>query len=325
MSTIRNKQRLIHLYRYLMDNTDEDHQATTNDLVDFLRREDANASRKTVKDDIEVLIEEGIDVIVSKSFYNSYFVGSRTFEVPEIKLLVDNVASNRSISGEKKRKLIGKLLSLLSVHQAEKVGKNLYYGSNSGMMSEQIYYSVDKILEAIHEGRKIEFTHCGSVKKESLSGSRGGGRVVMTPVMIRSNHDLYYVCGFGAGGRLFESYRLDHITRTRVLSQKGDPHISGPEFSRLLSGMFEIEAGVLTEVTLECADELADMIRERFGENTEISRSAQDRFFVKAAVNVSPSFYSWVFRYSPKMRIISPKGVHEEYVRRAREAAGLTS
>ena len=35
MSAIRNKQRLIHLYRYLMDYTDEDHQATTNDLVDF--------------------------------------------------------------------------------------------------------------------------------------------------------------------------------------------------------------------------------------------------------------------------------------------------
>ena len=72
MSAIRNKQRLIHLYRYLMQYTDEEHQATTNDLVEFLRQEDANASRKTVKDDIEVLIEEGVDVVVTKSFYNSY-------------------------------------------------------------------------------------------------------------------------------------------------------------------------------------------------------------------------------------------------------------
>ena len=149
MSAIRNKQRLIHLYRYLMDNTDEDHQATTNDLVDFLTREDANASRKTVKDDIEVLMEEGVDIVVSKSFYNSYFVGSRTFEVPEIKFLVDGIAPNRSISKEKKGKLIGKLLSLLSVYQADKIRKNLYIGNNSGTMSEQIYYSVDRITEAI--------------------------------------------------------------------------------------------------------------------------------------------------------------------------------
>ena len=39
MSLIRNKQRLIHLYRYLLENTDEDHQVTTNDLVEFLKKE----------------------------------------------------------------------------------------------------------------------------------------------------------------------------------------------------------------------------------------------------------------------------------------------
>jgi hypothetical protein len=46
-----------------MKNTDEEHQATTNELVEFLRKEDANVSRKTVKDDIDVLIEEGIDIV----------------------------------------------------------------------------------------------------------------------------------------------------------------------------------------------------------------------------------------------------------------------
>ena len=312
MSAIRNKQRLIHLYRYLMDNTDEDHQATTNDLVDFLRREDANASRKTVKDDIEVLIEEGIDVIVSKSFYNSYFVGSRIFEVPEIKLLADGIAPNKSISGEKKRKLIGKLLSLLSIHQAEKIEKNLYYGSNSGQVSEQVYYSTDRITEAVYGGRKIEFMYRKPAGSGAASGARESERIVMTPVMIRSSGDLYYVCGFGAGGRKFEVYRLDRMTRTKVLPLKGD-------------GMFGMETGALKEVTLECDDELEDMIRERFGETVGIRRSIKGRFYIKATVSVSPSFYSWVFRYSPKMRILSPQGVREEYIRKAKEAAGMTS
>ena len=325
MSAIRNKQRLIHLYRYLMDYTDEDHQATTNDLVDFLTREDANASRKTVKDDIEVLMEEGVDIVVSKSFYNSYFVGSRTFEVPEIKFLVDGIAPNRSISKEKKGKLIGKLLSLLSVYQADKIRKNLYIGNNSGTMSEQIYYSVDRITEAINEGRKIEFMHRASARSGASPDTKEGNRIVMTPVMIRSNHDLYYVCGFGSGGRRFEAYRLDRITRTKVLPVKGDPHISGPELSRYLNGMFDMETGAQTEVTLECAHELADMIRERLGEDVEIRKSAHDRFYVKVSVSVSPAFYGWVFRYSPKMRIISPQGVREEFAGKAREAAGATA
>jgi predicted DNA-binding transcriptional regulator YafY len=147
----------------------------------------------------------------------------------------------------------------------------------------------------------------------------------MTPVIIRSNHDLYYVCGFGTGGKRFEAYRLDHMTRTRVLPLKADPHISGPELTRFLNGMFDMAPGAQTEVTLECANELTDMIRERFGETVEIRRSAQDRFYVKVPVSVSPAFYGWVFRYSPKMRIISPQGVREEYAAKAREAAGIAA
>ena len=77
-----------------MENTDEEHQATTNDLVSFLRREDANASRKTVKDDIEVLIEEGADIVTTKSYYNSYFIGSRRFEIPEVKMMIDGIADS---------------------------------------------------------------------------------------------------------------------------------------------------------------------------------------------------------------------------------------
>ena len=113
MSVIRNKQRLLHLYRYLMENTDEDHQITTNDLVQFLKQEDANASRKTVKDDIEVLVKEGIDIITTKSYYNSYFIGERTFEIPEITFLVDSIESNASLTitpltGSRKRSARGK-------------------------------------------------------------------------------------------------------------------------------------------------------------------------------------------------------------------------
>ena len=100
MSVLKNKQRLLHLYRYLMENTDEEHQATTNDLVSFLRQEDANASRKTVKDDIEVLIEEGADIVTTKSYYNSYFIGSRMLEIPEVKMLIDGIAANVSLSAD---------------------------------------------------------------------------------------------------------------------------------------------------------------------------------------------------------------------------------
>ena len=40
---------------------------------------------------------------------------------------------------------------------------------------------------------------------------------------------------------------------------------------------------------------------------------------------ISPAFYSWVFRYSPSIRIVSPAEVCEEYAVKVREAAGAVT
>jgi hypothetical protein len=103
---IRNKQRPFRLLRYLFENTDEEHPVTTSELVEIFKAEDAHASRKTVKDDIDILTQEGFDIITIRSTQNSFFLGSRSLEVPELKLLIDAVSSCRFISKEKSAVLI---------------------------------------------------------------------------------------------------------------------------------------------------------------------------------------------------------------------------
>ena len=301
MSAIRNKQRLIHLYRYLMENTDEEHQATTNELVEFLRQEDANVSRKTVKDDIDVLIEEGTDIIVTKSFYNSYFVGSRIFEVPEIKLLADSVASNKTISKEKKEEIIRKLLSLLSSHQAQKIESLLHFEDNASLVSEQLYYTIDKISDAISGNRKISFYYSDPAVTAIKGEIR---RIVITPVVIRSCNNHFYVCGYSKENGKTDVYRLDRMMRAKVLEEKGDP----------LPNKARID---MTDVTLECRDEIAEVIRERFGREADIWRSTQESFYIKVPISVSPAFYGWVFRFGGMIRIVSPASVREAYLRKA--------
>ncbi len=232
MSIIRNKQRLFHLYRYLLKYTDEEHQASTNDLVKLLREMDAHASRKTVKDDIEVLAREGVDVITTKSYYNSFFIGSRQFEVPEIKILTDAVAANESLTSEQKRKLIDKLLSQLSVHQAEKLEKAILFSEAHGE-NEQLYYHVDKITDAICEGKKVKIL-CfdqpaaetenpkeGAAKllhnvRQKLPG--GGGKThILTPVAITCRDNCFYLIGRKGAGNEQAAFRLDRIAKTTII------------------------------------------------------------------------------------------------------------
>ena len=314
MSAIRNKQRLIHLYRYLMKNTDEEHQATTNDLVEYLRQEDANVSRKTVRDDLDVLAEEGIDIVVTKSFYNSYFVGSRTFEVPEIKLLADSVAANRTISREKKEEIIRKLLSMLSVYQAEKIRKLLHLENNASSVSEQLYYTIDKISDAISENHKIGFYYCDPVFAVRKWETK---RIVITPVVIRSSNNHFYVCGYCRENGKTDVYRLDRMLQTKVLEEKGDPLPDRAKIDRYLNSLFDMETGEMTDVTLECRDEIAEVIRERFGQDADTWRSTQESFYIKVPISVSPAFFGWVFRFGGMIRIVSPATVREAYLKRA--------
>ena len=67
MTSIRNKERPFRILKYLYENTDEDHRVSTAELVKIFMAEDAHANRKTVKDDIDILVGEGFDVVTVRS------------------------------------------------------------------------------------------------------------------------------------------------------------------------------------------------------------------------------------------------------------------
>ena len=314
MSVIRNKQRLLHLYRYLMENTDEDHQITTNDLVQFLKQEDANASRKTVKDDIEVLVKEGIDIITTKSYYNSYFIGERTFEIPEITFLVDSIESNASLTEEKKQKIIEKLLRMLSKYQASKVRVSTAIRPNRGTGSEQLYYTVDRITEAISEGKKIEFQYMEyNISKEKVL-CNDGDSVCLTPMVMMSGYDCYYMLGYDSEENGVCAYRVDRMLRTRMRNELGDPRAKEIDLDTLIDGLFGMQTGEATEVVLECTNDMMGTIIDRFGIDADTWKSTPDSFYVKKVVCLSPAFYAWVFGHAGKIRIVSPVGVVNEYM-----------
>ena len=318
MSTIRNKQRLLHLYRYLMENTDEEHQATTNDLVAFLREEDANASRKTVKDDIEVLIEEGVDIVTTKSYYNAYFIGSRQFEIPEIELMVDGIAANVSFTLEQKEKLIGNLLGMLSVHQAQKVKKKIVYSGNS--KNEQSYYNVDRITDAINEEKKIEFLY-HDIKYVGNNGiGSDENTYVITPYVLTCRDSSFYVIGHCAETGVIKAFRIDLITKARILDEAGEPVPADFSLEEYTRALFQMQDGPLTEVILKCKNETMGEIRDKFGENCDRWKSTPGSFYVKALVCVSSAFYAWIFQHCGDISIISPVSVLSGYADMIRKA-----
>lgn len=116
--SVNQKQKLLFLLDYLRQNTDETHTVTTPQIIDHLAANGIRAERKSIYNDIQTLCDYGYDIIRTEGAHAGYRIADRTFELPEVKLLVDLVQSSKFITTKKSRQLIGKPNSL-SVKRCE--------------------------------------------------------------------------------------------------------------------------------------------------------------------------------------------------------------
>ena len=98
------KLKLLYLIKMLQENTDEKHPMSTPDIIKYLENQGIHAERKSIYSDMESLTDFGYDVVqVQSRLGGGYYLGSREFELPELKLLVDAVQSSRFITTKKSR------------------------------------------------------------------------------------------------------------------------------------------------------------------------------------------------------------------------------
>ncbi len=119
--THKNKSRLLYTLKLLTETTDASNPVSIVKIINYLKSLGISAHRKTVAADMEMLLEFGIDVVTIKSTQNRYFIGSRDFELPEVKLLVDAVEASKFITVRKRKVLIRKLSTLVSINQAQEL------------------------------------------------------------------------------------------------------------------------------------------------------------------------------------------------------------
>lgn len=160
MATANQRLKQIYLMKVLLDNTDETHSMTMPEIVTALNEYGISAERKSIYDDIEALRVFGMDIIGEKSGRTfMYHVGSRDFELAELKLLVDSVQSSKFITAKKSNELISKIEKIASKHEAKQLQRQVFVSERIKTMNESIYYNVDIIHSAIANNAKIRFQY----------------------------------------------------------------------------------------------------------------------------------------------------------------------
>ena len=147
--------KILYLYKIMLEQTDENHHITMNEIINQLALYGISAARKALYEDIEALRTFGLDIKQLKGNTSGYFVASREFELPELKLLADAVTSSRFLTEKKSNELLKKIEGLASKHEAKQIQRQVFVANRVKAMNERIYINVDTIQRAISEGKKI--------------------------------------------------------------------------------------------------------------------------------------------------------------------------
>jgi len=155
-----SRLKLLYLYRILEQYTDAEHPLTTGQIRDLMKEKHGIYMHRTsVYYSFELLKAAGIDLQCVRSRSNLYYVESRKFEIPEIRMLIDAVESSRFMTENQSKVLTDKLMTLTSETGADKLKRNLHVTGRVKTENRQVFYIVDAINEAINNGKKISFQY----------------------------------------------------------------------------------------------------------------------------------------------------------------------
>ncbi|MBQ9827076.1 MAG: WYL domain-containing transcriptional regulator [Lachnospiraceae bacterium] len=310
-----HKKILLYIMRELIQNTDEEHALNAAQLAERLKGYGCDADRRTIYADIQVLTDLGMDIIQNTGNRGGYYLASRDFELPELKLLVDAVQSSKFITAKKSRVLIDKLEKLASSHQARELNREVYLLDRAKAGNESIFYSVDGIHTAINSDRKIAFKYADWTPEKVLRPRYNGEFYRVSPWALTWADENYYLIAFDDREKKIKYYRVDKMLEMSQLEEAREGKEEFGEydpssFARKTFGMF---GGSDQEVTLRFENSLTGVMIDRFGTDIIIVPDGKDHSRTTVPVTVSRQFYGWVTGIGGDLEIASPDDVKEKY------------
>ena len=322
------KLKPLYIMNYLLQNSDDDHQVSMSQLIEHLAAHGIPSERKSVYDDIEALRVFGLDIVQGGSGKNAgYYIANRSFELPELKLLVDSVQSSKFITHKKTATLIKKIETLASIHEAQLLNRQVYVKNRIKTMNESIYYNIDAIQSGISQNKKIQFKYFEYTVQKTRHYRKDGAFYVVSPFAMTWDDENYYLVAFDSQAGIIKHYRVDKMTEISSTEEDRDgldayQALDMAVYARKVFGMF---SGEEESVQLRFENHLVGAVLDRLGQDVFIIADGDDHFTVRADVVVSPQFFAWVTGFGAAAQIIGPDDVVEKMRQHINSVATLYS
>ena len=298
------KTKLLALLRIFEQKTDENHLLNVPQLVELLEQQNILAERKSIYSDIETLCALGYDIQLRRGRGGGYWLASRTFELSELKLLVDAVQSSKVISARTSKKIIHKLEALCSEYDGSQLQRQVYVDGRPKSDSTTLLYSIDALHNAINTGHMVQFRY------------KNDGTRTVSPWQLAWEGGCYYLIAYQDEKEPanIRNYRVDRMSSVVVLDKprRGKAEFRQFDLPRYLRMHFNMYGGPERRVTLRCTADLLPVMKDRFGRDPMYLNDEEGtHVHFDVPVCVSPQFYGWVCGFGGKVEVLAPADVRQ--------------
>ena len=305
------KLKIFYILDYLQRNSNADHPVRAAELIEVLeKRHNILCERKSVYSDIAALQDYGVDIVSIPGKKGGYYIASRNFELPELKLLIDAVLSSRFLTEKKSRELIEKLCNQCNEHDARLMRRDVVVSGRVKSMNETIYYNVDAIQEAISRNCQISFRYFDW----GLNGQRiyRDRDYAASPYGLCQDNENCYLLAFSDRHGI-TSYRVDRMADIKALDavRVPCPELTGKKLTEHANRLFQMYSGETATVKLRFHRSLTNVVVDRFGRDILLIPDGAEHFVFTVNVAVSPMFLSWIIGFGRKAKILYPQSVIE--------------
>lgn len=321
-----NKSRVLYLLRYLQQHSDEDHPVTTAEIRQELAEKGCPATVETVRDDIRMLRETGFDILVHEAagLSTAYSYVDRDFDVSELQILIDAVASSRFIPLSKSENLIKKLADMAGPSCAEEIRPGVLSAEFVKAKDPKYLYVIESIREGIRRKKKIVFQYYQyNLNKERIP-RHNGEKYIISPYGTLWRYDRYFLIGYSDRREKVAVFRVDRMGLPQITEEDIVSPPEGFNIRDYSEKIFWMYGGYEEQVTLRCRHHMMENIIDYFGQDVVPENVTEDTFDVTVTVSVSNTFFSWVLGYAGDMTIAGPEKVKDAYIELLRREVDAT-
>lgn len=294
-----NSLRTLAVLKFLKKESNHKNPKNTNEIIFYLNKEfNVTADRKSIYSDIKKLIEFGYNI---NKYGNKGFYYEPEIAISEIKTITDAICECNFLSISDRKKLIEKILKLISNKDSEKI-KDQQYMLKTYESYKNCKYIISEIMEAILNDQLLF-----------------DGKDNILPLTLKINNGHYYLI-YAYYPKLEKIYvkRLDHLKNEKIKcinkNKKIINKITKEKIKKALIKNYNMFQKETIRVEIEIINKenekiIIDSLRNNF--NNYVFKNNKNHI-IDGIENAN--FYGELIKFGKNIKIIGPNKFKEKYL-----------